>query len=460
MNLRKILKKMGVGAASALTFIALMAGTSFASTLPTEAATQQMQTVQPQALPQTQPQNASVTSKWAYLKVKAEVGENFTAPIEISYYGASGKEFTVNLTVDNGYVTTIPVEQDAYTLKGLNSPAGIDMAIAKSFSLVNADPQKIYSLPVSVYQSTTQSEAAQTYVKVKVTAKESAVAVGYPGTVAVNYTGTNGNYFYASLSAENDFTQEIEILKDIYSVNAITVEDGFEANAIYSFDLSSASKEVLHTLNVMLEVETQPITSSSEEVVISDGFQAGGVWTEPATPVTQQQAVQTGKTKNGVIHLLDAPADLQGEILVTYTGISSAPISVILNEANKYTAVISQAIPYDTYTLTDIRSTSQSKYTFEAPSIFTVNDSTDSTFVISVSVSNPDSFTEKPASGASLSSTQIMLGILIVLIIAGIVVMVVFMIKRNQGGSYDYSGADDGLEDIHGDDSDVPDSDL
>ena len=440
MNLRKILKKMGVGVAGALISFSLMAWTSFAATLPTEASVQQTQTAQPQTVQQIQ--NNPVNSQMVYLKVKAEVAEDFTAPINISYYGANGHEFSVSLQTENGYVTTIPVAQDAYTLKGLSSPAGIDMEIAKSFSLINAEAGKLYYLPVSVYQSTIQQEAEQTYINVKISAKEAVAAIGYVGAISVNYTGTNGNYFYATLTADNDYTMELQILKDIYSLNAITVESGYEADAMYSFDLSAATKENTYLLDVRMSVVTEPVTTVTEEVLITEGFQAAPtapVVTAPTTGTAQTQ-VQTG-TKNGLVYL-SAPEGYNGNLIIGYTGLNGNNFVVSLNKSNSYTAIVSGGIKYDTYTLSQIQESENSGYAFSAPNVITVKAEDEDPYIITVSVSNKQGSNNTNSAGImdnlSMQNIFSMIALIVLIIIAG-----VYGYKKLKGSRNDYSGVDD-----------------
>ena len=436
MNLRKIMTKMGVSVACAVMSFSLLTGTSFASTLPTEASVQQMQSVQPQTIQQT-----PVAASSVYLKVKAEVAENFTAPISISYYGVNGNEFSVTLQTENGYVTTVPVVQDSYTLKGLSSPAGIDMEIAKSFSLIGTEAGKLFYLPVSVYQSTIQQEAEQTYINVKVSAKEAVAAIGYVGAISVNYTGTNGNYFYASLTAENDYTQEVQVLKDIYSVNALTVENGFKADAMYSFDLSSATKENTYILDVKLSVVTEPITTTTEEVMITDGFQAAPTVPSVTAPTTTTPAqVQTG-TKNGLVYL-SAPQGYTGNLIVGYTGLNGNSFVVSLNKSNSYTAIVSGGIKYDTYTLSQIQESENSGYAFSAPQIVTVSAEDEDPYIISVTVSNAGHSAGRDA-GSIMDKLSVKNIVGIVIAAVCLIIIAAYGIKKWRENQNDYSGVDD-----------------
>lgn len=374
------------------------------------------------------------TKEVAYLKIKAEVSEEFSDIIDISYQGENSNEFSVSLSQANEYETIIPIIQDAYTLKSLNATSGIDMEIAKSFSLVNADINKIYLLPISVYQSTVQTESEINYIRVKVSAESNITELGYTGSIIVNYTGTNGNVFSVLLDSESNYTKEIEIKKDIYTVDSVIAEEGFQADAMYSFDLTKASKEITYLLEINIQEKTSEETTPAEkeEVTISEGFSVNVPQDnlQEETILTSNQSNML--TKNGVIHLQDGPDGYTGGIIVSYKGINGNEFAVNLSAANSYTAVIAGGIPYDIYTLEYIMPTETIDYEFSGENLITVNEDSASSIVLPIYAKKTKTDSGKSENSIEISTTQILIIIIGVLVLIIIIVVVIFIIKKKQ----------------------------
>lgn len=335
-----------------------------------------------------------------YLKIKAETEAGFSAPIDISYQGTSGNEFIITLTAENNYVTTIPVTQDAYTLKGASSPAGIDISIAQTFSLVNAEAGKIYILPVSVYQTEEVKETGNYNVTVSINASNTAKETGYTGQLSVTYAGTKGGSVLFTLTPENYYTQEVEVPADVYSLVSVTTENGYRADIPSSLDLFSVQKNDIYPCSIKLTAVPGANADATEEVVITEGFIAGGDGTDMGD-------VYAGKSKKGIVHLEGDNAGLTGDIIVTYTGERGYSFSVCLNNANSYNATISGEVPYDTYSLTQILQTVPSNHSLDAPAIYTVDDSAGNTFIINISVNDEDSGSGSAAKGIIIIITVI-----------------------------------------------------
>ena len=197
------------------------------------------------------------------IKVKAEVTEGFSDKIQISYLGMNGNEFSVVLSPENKYTSCISVVQDYYTLKELYTPSEVDMEVAKRISFVNVNPKKTYYLPVSVYQSTIAAENKLPCIHVKVSAGKNPGNLGYKGDIIMKYAGTNGNEFHVLLNDLNGYTQEIDIAKDIYTIEEISLEKGYVGDAIYSFDVTKASKEITYELDIALQKKKLEMETTS-----------------------------------------------------------------------------------------------------------------------------------------------------------------------------------------------------
>ena len=195
--------------------------------------------------------------------MKAEVTEGFSDKIQISYLGMNGNEFSVVLSPENKYTSCISVVQDYYTLKELYTPSEVDMEVAKRISFVNVNPEKTYYLPVSVYQSTIVAESKLPCIHVKVSAGKNPSNLEYKGDIIVKYTGTNGNAFRVLLNDLNGYTQEIDIAKDIYTIEEISLEKGYVGDAIYSFDVTKASKEITYGLDIALQKKQLEMETTS-----------------------------------------------------------------------------------------------------------------------------------------------------------------------------------------------------
>lgn len=392
---------------------------SFAEELPTEAP---KETITKDILEQ----------KMVYLKIKAEVTEGFSDSIDISYLGINGNEFTITLSKENEYTSTIPVAQDSYTLKALNANTGIDMDIAKSFSLINANVNKIYYLPVSVYQSTVQSESEVAYIHVKVSAGDYPSNLEYTGDIIINYVGTNGNTFNVSLESSTGYTKEIDIARDIYTIGEIQVEDGYVGNAMYSFDLTNASKDITYLLDISLEKKQEHINPTElEEVMISDGFQAEEETKEIDIKQNEKSVSSIQNTKNGVVHLQKIPKGFKGDLIVSYKGINGNKFAVNLSAANSYTAIVSGGVPYDIYTLEQILPTEKTNIEFLGTNLITVDETTESSFVIPIFASE----TTEPRSDTTVQPDLITATVLLfgfVIVIAIVVIIVIAIIKKKK----------------------------
>lgn len=286
------------------------------------------------------------------VRVKADVPEKFTGTISLNYVGMESDGFTVILTKEENYSTVVSIPRDLYTFKSESVPDGYTIKASKNFTVEDVELNTVYLLPVIVSEQTSISNNTASYINVKITA-DPKNDVELMGSFDVSYSGTNGNAFIATLCAENGYTVEMPISKDLYTLKSTSVsakyEDSFVLDALYSFNCVDAKDDEKYLLPVKVySKEDAPKKTAKEERVAKEIM---------------------------VKAMLPSKIDYAGTITVVYRGAEGSVFEATLNEKNAYQQTLYAYL--DNYSLSYAVSYDTKVYSFTGQPSFLVTESTD-----------------------------------------------------------------------------------
>lgn len=292
------------------------------------------------------------------VRIKAEVPENFAGTVSIQFTGKKTKGFTAVLEKESEYTAVVAIARDLYTYKQHTVTDGYDIRVTKNFILDEAILNDTYLLPVIVSPTSQNAEAENedmNYVTAKIYASPQECDFG--GSVELSYSGTNGNGFQVTLDQQNEYTSELPVLMDLYTLNDFKISEGYEVQTLYSFSTVDSNN------------------SQKYQVAVK-------VYKEGEAPAKQEEKNFTMKP---VIFQAFIPEDcsFNGDVTIAYTGNMTYPVELVLKSNEGYTKTID--LPLDTYVLNYAVSYDDVQYTFDARTQFTLG-MTDEYLTIPISI--------------------------------------------------------------------------
>lgn len=276
------------------------------------------------------------------VRIKAEVPEEFSGTITVEYTGKENEGFTTVLNEEDEYTTVIALPRDLYTYKQHSIANGYDIKINKNF-LLNDETINLnntYLLPIIVAKEGEINDN-ETYVTAKIYA--SPQECDFTGEIELTYSGTNGNSFIVILNQDNNYTEELSILSDLYTVKDIKITEGYEINTLYSFNILDTKAEQKYQMAVKVYNENEAPTKEEKNF-------------------TMKEVIFQG--------IIPDHINFDGDIVVSYTGDTTYPFETTLYKNDNYTKIIE--IPIDTYELNYATSYDDLKYTFSSKQTFTL----------------------------------------------------------------------------------------
>lgn len=281
------------------------------------------------------------------IRVKAEVPESFTGTVSIQFTGKKTEGFTVVLEKEKEYTAIISIPRDLYTYKQHTVVDGYDIRVSKNFVLNEAILNDTYLLPVivsPVSQDSTSRSDEMSYVTAKLYA--SPQECDFVGEVELSYSGTNGNSFTVTLNQENEYTTEIPLLMDLYTLNDIKISEGYEVKTLYSFNTLDSNNNQKYQMAVKVYAAGESPDLKEEK-----------------TFVMKQATFQV---------LLPEDCPFTGDVTVSYTGNVTYPFELVLKSSEGYMKTVD--LPLDTYVLNYAVSYDDIQYTFDAKAQFVLGE--------------------------------------------------------------------------------------
>lgn len=289
------------------------------------------------------------------VRVKAEVPKTYAGDISISYIGKNTKnKLDVVLNEENDYIYDLTLEKDIYTVKSKEVSEYYTVNLPDSFSTEDATVDKVYLLPVTVLQESTDTK--ETVQDVMITLKAN-VPESYTGEISVIYTGTEpNNEISVILTKDVKYKTSIKATKDIYTLENIKTTDGFEGTGIYSFDLNNANEEDTNTLEIFVTEKTEKEDTDDEiDVEVLGGGE-------------KKENIKDGEYNTSVQAAV--PEDYVGTIYVCYTGEATEGFNCELTAENGYSTNIK--LDADIYNMLYAVSYDNDEYEYKAMESFTV----------------------------------------------------------------------------------------
>lgn len=278
------------------------------------------------------------------IQVKATVPEDFVEPVSIKYEGKNREDNELDIILDyeHEYMTVVTIPRDLYTLKHNSTAQGYKADCMSAFSVENAEADHTYWLPVTI--NTDRASDREENGMLNLLVRADIQTEDYDGSdITVRYSGTHGNLIIADLNAENGYQTVVQMMKDIYTKEAVEVSEGYHTVVQYSFDVSRAGAEN-YLLDVIVRKGAMMEEADVEEVRIP---------TETEDSIKEIETDKEEEAENGsqkiVFEITNAKKrNLKGNVYVSYAG-KEHVIETILNEENQYSMTVDA--PYDVYEL-------------------------------------------------------------------------------------------------------------
>lgn len=395
------------------------------------------------------------------VRVKATVPEDFVEPVSIKYEGKNIKNNTIDIVLDyaHEYSTDIMVLKDLYTLKYDNTSQGYEVGCSEAFTVENADPSNTYWLPITVNAGTVSfsgSKEDNDLLNLLIRANFDTDTEDYEENISLKYSGTHGNLFVANLNRDNGYSTTVQIIKDIYTKESVSVAEGYYCSAQYSFNLENANTNSNYLLDITVrkgeDPEKQKEYVDVEKVVMAE--ESEDTITEIES-VAESEEKETG-LQDVVIEIPDFDkADLTGNVYVSYAGENNV-IEAELNQANEYSYTIQAE--YDRYELLYITYYDDDSISFEASYETLIVDG--STTLLPVRIFVKDQKGRVLNNEKDKSRADLILGILFIVLCIGIYIGYKKIKKKGEGKRIDKEEKDEFDSSIYMDDDDTDDMDM
>lgn len=322
--------------------------------------------------------------------VQASVPEGFDGNLTVQYVGKNTEGFTLTLTSESNYQATIKLPRDVYVYKQSSLADGYIVKVPDSFTTKPASEGISYYLPLSVTAGQVQS-AETTVLLFKAnfdklpgkemvditsltedgeqqaeTVQQDTTRITYSGDITLTYSGTEGNSISVTLNKENNYTAEITVKKDIYTLSKSSIDEGFECTPLYSFSVLNAFPDTTNEMIVDVLVAGTNVSTdnAAEEVVYQQP-----VIVQPEEPVKQTKAI---------LFSLDVPEALKetfaSAIYVAYRNNEGVECSVELSPENNFQKMTS--MEYGAYTRSYAICYDTQEYMYDSQETFIVSENT------------------------------------------------------------------------------------
>lgn len=283
------------------------------------------------------------------VRIRIEVPHDFTSSVSLLYEGKDTEGFSVTLSDAEEYTTVINLMPGIYTYKESNVAAGYSASLPKSFYL-NGSDNNTFLLPVVINSS--DAENTEDYVNVLATV-EFVDDIECHENILLHYSGTAGNAIVFELSEANNYTTDISIPQDLYTLKEVEISgepDKFYCDTLYSINTEGLNRENHYALKAKVMKYTEDLRQEKERKQEEKTIEYGDLI------LTAQVPEHTG---------------FSGSIFVSYRGENSTKkFETELCKENNYFSNVE--LPVDKYIFVYSVSYDSNEYTFSAQPGFTI----------------------------------------------------------------------------------------
>lgn len=376
--------------------------------------------------------------------VKATVPDGFESNVTVQYVGKNTDGFTVTLTKDDQYESLITIQRDKYVYKQSSIADGYGIKVVDTFSVQNAADGQTYYLPINVSVGEVVNDQIATLLftanfdaikedEYEEEESESEDAgedkeneddknnIPYEGNITLSYSGTEGNSLSITLNKENGYTSEVQVKKDIYTLQGSYVENGYECDSLYSFSLVNALADTVYEMIVEVLPEGTMALRQEEELEI---------WEEENTITVQDVPEQ----KKLIMFELDIPSYMRDtfdtDVYISYKTESGEECDIVLSRENNFQSM--KQIPYGIYQCVYAISYDSQEYQFSSQDTLAIVDETpDGTFVNVKIMKDGEILTDEEAVASEEKGTSYVLLLIIAVIAIGVIVYILYKKKKD-----------------------------